>query len=95
MQLIIGSQVTLIDGKIQKLFPYGKVLELLSKFKNICNDIHWNVNVPQRDNCQIIDNQEEIKIKNYYPLTLLHLVELDVIFARLTSPLIMHPKLII
>ena len=67
MQLIIGSQVTLIDGKIQKLFPYGKVLELLSKFKNICNDIHWNVNVPQRDNCQIIDNQEEIKIKNFHP----------------------------
>ena len=38
MQLIIGSQVTLIDGKIPKLFPYGKVLELLSKFNNICND---------------------------------------------------------
>lgn len=67
MQLIIGSQVTLIDGEIQKLFPYGKVLELLTKFKNICKDIHWNVNVPERDNCKIIDNQECIKIKNFQP----------------------------
>ena len=67
MQLIIGSQVTLIDGKIQKLFPYGKVLELLTQFKNICEDIHWNVHVPQRDNCKIIDNKECIKIKDFQP----------------------------
>ena len=67
MQLIIGSQVILIDGEIEKLFPYGKVLELLTKFKNICKDIHWNVNVPQRDNCKIIDNQECIKIKDFQP----------------------------
>lgn len=67
MQLIIGSQVTLIDGGIEKLFPYGKVLELLTKFKNICKDIHWNVNVPERDNCKIIDTQECIKIKSFYP----------------------------
>jgi len=67
MQLIIGSQVTVIDGEIQKLFPYGKVLELLTKFKNICKDIQWNVNVPQRDDCKIIDNQESISIKNFHP----------------------------
>ncbi len=67
MQLIIGSQVTLIDGEIQKLFPYGKVLDLLSKFKSICKNIDWNVNVPERDNCKIIDNQESIKIKNFKP----------------------------
>jgi superfamily II DNA or RNA helicase len=67
MQLIIGSQVTLIDGEIQKLFPYGKVLELLTKFKNICKDIHWNVNVPERDNCKIIDSQQFINIKDFHP----------------------------
>lgn len=67
MQLIIGSQVTLIDGEKQKLFPYGKVLELLSKFQTICKDIHWNVNVPQRDNCKIIHDQESIKLKGFAP----------------------------
>jgi len=67
MQLIIGSQVTLIDGMTEKLFPYGKVLELLTKFKNICKDIQWNVNVPQRDNCKIINNQESIRIKDFQP----------------------------
>ena len=67
MQLIIGSQVTLIDGMSEKLFPYGKVHELLSKFKNICKDIHWNVNVPQRDKCKIIDDVESIKIKSFQP----------------------------
>ncbi len=67
MQLIIGSQVTLIDDGIEKLFPYGKVLELLSKFKNICKDIHWNVNVPVRDKCKIIENEENIKIKAFHP----------------------------
>ena len=67
MQLIIGSQVTVIDGEIKKLFPYGKVLELLFKFKNICNDIHWNVNVPQRDKCKIIDDKESIPLKGFYP----------------------------
>ena len=67
MQLIIGSQVTLIDGEIQKLFPYGKVLELLTKFKNICEDIRWNVHVPQRDDCKIIDDKESIKIKDFQP----------------------------
>jgi superfamily II DNA or RNA helicase len=67
MQLIIGSQVTLIDGEIQKLFPYGKVLELLTKFKSVCKDIHWNVNVPERDNCKIIDTQECITIKDFQP----------------------------
>ena len=65
MQLIIGSQVKLIDGTIEKIFPYGEVLSLLSKFKNICTDIKWNVNVPARDKCQIIDNQETINIKNF------------------------------
>ena len=67
MQLIIGSQVKLIDGAIEKIFPYGEVLSLLSKFKNICTDIKWNVNVPARDKCQIIDNQETINIKNFHP----------------------------
>ena len=67
MQLIIGSQVTLIDGVTEKLFPYGKVLELLTKFKNICKDIQWNVNVPQRDDCKIIDDQEFINIKDFLP----------------------------
>ncbi|MEA3384067.1 MAG: DEAD/DEAH box helicase [Campylobacterota bacterium] len=67
MQLIIGSQITLIDHGVQKLFPYGKVLELLTKFKNVCKEIQWNVNVPQRDNCKIIDNLESIKIKNSQP----------------------------
>ncbi|MEA3513444.1 MAG: DEAD/DEAH box helicase [Campylobacterota bacterium] len=67
MQLIIGSQVKLIDGTKEELFPYGKVLELLTKFKNICKDIQWNVNVPQRDNCKIIDNQENLSIKNFKP----------------------------
>lgn len=67
MQLIIGSQVTLIDGEIQKLFPYGKVLELLTKFKSTCEDIHWNVHVPKRDNCKIIDNKECIKVKDFQP----------------------------
>ncbi|MGB5866729.1 MAG: DEAD/DEAH box helicase family protein, partial [Arcobacteraceae bacterium] len=67
MQLIIGSQVTLIDGVSEKLFPYGKVLELLSKFQNICKDIHWNVNVPQRDKCKIIDDVESINIKSFQP----------------------------
>ena len=67
MQLIIGSQVTLIDGEIEKLFPYGKVLDLLSKFKNICKDIHWNVNVPQRDQCKIIENKESLRIKSFQP----------------------------
>jgi len=65
MQLIIGSQVKLIDGAIEKIFPYGEVLGLLSKFKNICTDIKWNVNVPNRDKCKIIDNQETINIKNF------------------------------
>ena len=67
MQLIIGSQVTLIDGVTEKLFPYGKVLELLTRFKSICKTIEWNVNVPQRDNCKIIDNKETIAIKNFQP----------------------------
>ncbi|MEA3290627.1 MAG: DEAD/DEAH box helicase [Campylobacterota bacterium] len=67
MQLIIDSQITLIDGETQKLFPYGKVLELLTKFKKICKEIHWNVNVPQRDNCKIIDDKESISIKNFHP----------------------------
>ena len=67
MQLIIGSQVTLIDKGIEKLFPYGKVLEILTKFKNICKDVHWNVNVPERDKCKIINNKESIKIKDFYP----------------------------
>lgn len=67
MQLIIGSQVTLIDGEKQKLFPYGKVLELLSKFQTLCKDIHWNVNVPQRDKCKIIQDQESIKLKGFAP----------------------------
>ena len=67
MQLIIGSQVTLIDNGIEKLFPYGKVLELLSKFKNICKDIQWNVNVPVRDDCKIIDDKETINIKKFQP----------------------------
>ena len=58
MQLIIGSQVKLIDGAIEKIFPYGEVLQLLSKFKNICTDIKWNVNVPNRDKCKIIENQK-------------------------------------
>lgn len=65
MQLIIGSQVKLIDGAIEKIFPYGEVLGLLSKFKDICTDIKWNVNVPNRDKCKIIDNQETINIKNF------------------------------
>lgn len=65
MQLIIGSQVKLIDGAIEKIFPYGEVLQLLSKFKNICTDIKWNVNVPNRDKCKIIENQETINIKNF------------------------------
>jgi superfamily II DNA or RNA helicase len=65
MQLIIGSQVKLIDGAIEKIFPYGEVLELLSKFKNICTDIKWNVNVPNRDKCKILENQETINIKNF------------------------------
>ncbi len=65
MQLIIGSQVKLIDGAIEKIFPYGEVLQLLSKFKNICTDIQWNVNVPSRDKCKIIENQETISIKNF------------------------------
>ena len=67
MQLIIGSQVTLIDGEVQKLFPYGKVLELLTRFKSVCEDIHWNVHVPQRDDCKIIDNKESIDIKGFQP----------------------------
>ena len=67
MQLIIGSQITLIDGPTQKLFPYGKILPLLTKFKDICNDIHWNVNVPQRDDCKIIQNSESIQIKDFHP----------------------------
>ena len=67
MQLIIGSQVTLIDSGREKLFPYGKVLELLTKFKTICKDIHWNVNVPKRDKCTILENKEFINIKNYHP----------------------------
>lgn len=67
MQLIIGSQVKLIDGAIEKIFPYGEVLSLLSKFKNICTDVKWNVNVPARDKCQIIHNQETINIKNFHP----------------------------
>ena len=67
MQLVIGSEVTLIDGESQKLFPYGKVLELLTKFKNLTKDIHWNVNVPQRDKCKIIDTQDSINIKNLPP----------------------------
>ena len=67
MQLIIDSQVTLINGDIKKLFPYGKVLELLTKFKNICKDIKWNVNVPIRDNCNIIKNQDSINIKEFQP----------------------------
>jgi superfamily II DNA or RNA helicase len=67
MQLIIGSQVTLIDGDKYKLFPYGKVLEILNKFKNICKEVQWNVNVPQRDNCKIIDDKETIKIKEFFP----------------------------
>jgi len=67
MQLIIGSQVTLIDEGIEKLFPYGKVLEILTKFKNICKDIHWNVNVPERDKCKILHNEESIQIKEFHP----------------------------
>ncbi len=67
MQLIIGSQVKLIDGTIEKIFPYGEVLQLLSKFKNICTDIKWNVNVPARDKCKIMENQETINIKNFLP----------------------------
>jgi len=66
MQLIIGSQVTLIDEGIEKLFPYGRILEVLAKFKNICKKIEWNVNVPQRDKCKIMDNEEFIKIKNFH-----------------------------
>ena len=65
MQLIIGSQVKLIDGAIEKIFPYGEVLSLLSKFKNICTDVKWNVNVPNRDKCRIMENQENINIKNF------------------------------
>jgi len=67
MQLIIGSQVTLIESGIHKLFPYGKVLELLTKFKDICFDIQWNVNVPQRDNCKILADEETIALKEFYP----------------------------
>lgn len=67
MQLIIGSQVTLINGEIKQLFPYGKVLELLTKFKNLCLDIQWNVNVPSRDNCKILPTQESIPLKGFYP----------------------------
>ncbi len=67
MQLIIGSQVKLIDGTIEKIFPYGEVLSLLTKFKNICTDIKWNVNVPARDKCQIIEDKETINIKNFQP----------------------------
>lgn len=67
MQLIIGSQITLIDGPTKKLFPYGKVLELLTEFKNVCKDIQWNVNVPTRDNCKILNHQEIIDIKSFYP----------------------------
>jgi len=67
MQLIIGSQVRLIDGEKEKLFPYGKVLELLNKFKSLCKDIHWNVNVPQRDKCKIIEDKESIKLKGFAP----------------------------
>jgi len=67
MQLIIGSQVTLIDKGTQKLFPYGKVLALLSKFKDICLDIQWNVNVPARDNCKILPDTESIALKGFYP----------------------------
>ncbi|PIF04678.1 MAG: hypothetical protein CSA86_01050 [Arcobacter sp.] len=67
MQLIIGSQIRLLDGKIEKLFPYGKVLELLTKFKTSCKEIHWNVNVPKRDKCHILANQESITIKDFQP----------------------------
>ena len=67
MQLVIGSEVTLIDGEKQRLFPYGKVLELLTKFKDLTKDIHWNVNVPRRDKCNIIDNVDSITIKNFHP----------------------------
>jgi len=67
MQLVIGSEVTLIDGKKKKLFPYGKVLELLTKFKDSVKDIHWNVNVPKRDKCNIIENVDSIAIKNFPP----------------------------
>ena len=35
MQLIIGSQVKLIDGAIEKIFPYGEVLQLLSKLEGL------------------------------------------------------------
>ncbi|MEA2050021.1 MAG: DEAD/DEAH box helicase [Campylobacterota bacterium] len=67
MQLIIDSNITLIDGDTKKLFPYGKVLQLLTRFKNVCKDISWNVNVPQRDKCKILDNQESIAIKDFHP----------------------------
>ncbi|MEA3353007.1 MAG: DEAD/DEAH box helicase [Campylobacterota bacterium] len=67
MQLIIGSQITLIDKGTQKMFPYGKVLELLTKFKKTSKDIQWNVNVPQRDNCKILKDKESIKLKNFHP----------------------------
>jgi len=67
MQLIINSQIRLIDGQKETLFPYGKILHLLTKFKDLCSEIQWNVNVPQRDNCKIINDQETIKIKNFHP----------------------------
>jgi superfamily II DNA or RNA helicase len=67
MQLAIGSQITLIDGPRIKEFPYGKVLEVLSRYKDICKEIIWNVNVPNRDACKILDDQEQINIKNFFP----------------------------
>lgn len=67
MEMFIGSQITLDDKGKKKIYPYGKVLELLSTYKEHCQDIYWEVNVPNRDNCKIIDNQDTIKIKDYHP----------------------------
>jgi superfamily II DNA or RNA helicase len=67
VELIIGSEVILKDGKKEKTYPYGKVLELLSQFKNHTKDITWNVNVPQRDNCMILEDQDSISLKGFPP----------------------------
>jgi superfamily II DNA or RNA helicase len=67
VKLIIGSEVTLVDKGTTRVYPYGKVLELLTKFKDVCKEVQWNVNVPQRDNCKILPNSDTINIKEFSP----------------------------
>lgn len=67
MKMIIGSQITLLDKNKSKIYPYGKVLELLTLYKNSSVEIKWEVNVPNRDNCKIVQGQDNIKIKDYHP----------------------------